>query len=109
MDNKECLVPCEGVFADVTKLEAPEIIGDYYEKLLKNYDKYKRSFDISDSKKLPWLWQLLYDFLGYQFPSKLKYVNIFFDTPTFDKITRDRSAKESWNIKWNNISSFSSL
>ena len=33
--------------------------------------------------------------LGYQFPSKLNYVNIFFDTPTFDKITKDRSAKVS--------------
>ena len=28
-----------------------------------------------------------------QIPAKLKYVNIFFDTPTFDKITKDKSAK----------------
>ena len=28
-----------------------------------------------------------------QIPAKLKYINIFFDTPTFDKITKDKSAK----------------
>ena len=51
VDTKECIVPCEGVFADVTKLEAPKVTGEYYKKLLRSYDKYKRFFDISDSKK----------------------------------------------------------
>ena len=38
--------------------------------------------------------------IGMQIPAKLKYVNIFFDTPTFDKITKDKSAKVSEvNIK----------
>ena len=36
--------------------------------------------------------------LAYQLPSKLRFVNIYFDTPTFDKITKDRSAKESLNV-----------
>ena len=33
--------------------------------------------------------------IGMQIPAKLKYVKIFFDTPTFDKITKDKSAKVS--------------
>ena len=29
----------------------------------------------------------------FQWKNKLRYVRIFFDTPTFDKITKDRAAK----------------
>ena len=29
----------------------------------------------------------------YQWENKLRYVRIFFDTPTFDRITKDRAAK----------------
>ena len=96
VETNNCLVPCEGIFADVTKLKAPEITGKYYEKLLRSYDKYKRFFDISDCKNLSQKvcsWSLI--FSAYQLPSKLRFVNIYFDTPTFDKITKDRSAKES--------------
>ena len=31
--------------------------------------------------------------LEFQWKNKLRYVRIFFDTPTFDKITKDRAAK----------------
>ena len=49
-DGKKCLTPCEGVYADVTKLEAKNISGDHFESLLRNYNNYKRFFDISKSK-----------------------------------------------------------
>ena len=32
-------------------------------------------------------------FLEYQWRNKLRYVRIYFDTPTFDRITKDRAAK----------------
>ena len=31
--------------------------------------------------------------IGYQWESKLRFVRIYFDTPTFDRITKDRAAK----------------
>ena len=31
--------------------------------------------------------------LGFDWKNKLRYVRIYFDTPTFDKITKDRAAK----------------
>ena len=32
-------------------------------------------------------------FLEYQWRNKLRYVRIYFDTPTFDRIKKDRAAK----------------
>ena len=32
-------------------------------------------------------------FTGYEWKNKLRYVRIYFDTPTFDRITKDRAAK----------------
>ena len=31
--------------------------------------------------------------LGFQWANNLRFVRIFFDTPTFDRITKDRAAK----------------
>ena len=32
-------------------------------------------------------------FLGYEWKNNLRFVRIYFDTPTFDRITKDRAAK----------------
>ena len=32
-------------------------------------------------------------FQGYEWKNQLRYVRIYFDTPTFDSITKDRAAK----------------
>ena len=32
-------------------------------------------------------------FVDYEWENKLRYVRIYFDTPTFDRITKDRAAK----------------
>ena len=34
-----------------------------------------------------------FTFLDYEWKNKLRYVRIYFDTPTFDRITKDRAAK----------------
>ena len=31
--------------------------------------------------------------IGYQWENRLRFVRIYFDTPTFDRITKDRTAK----------------
>ena len=31
--------------------------------------------------------------LGYEWKNRMRYVRIYFDTPTFDRITKDRAAK----------------
>ena len=36
---------------------------------------------------------LIYYLLDYEWKTKLRYVRIYFDTPTFDRITKDRAAK----------------
>ena len=33
------------------------------------------------------------NFLDYEWENRLRYVRIYFDTPTFDRITKDRAAK----------------
>ena len=38
----DCLPPCEGIYADVTKMPSENIDGEYYEDLLRDYNKYKR-------------------------------------------------------------------
>ena len=51
IDSSNCLIPCQGIYADVTKTEADKIEGEYYETLLKNYKKYKRFFDVSEGNQ----------------------------------------------------------
>ena len=61
-------------------MEAKKVDGKYYEALLKSYNSYKRFFKEEDA--------------GFsQIPAKLRHVNIFFDTATFDLVTMDSSAK----------------
>ena len=33
------------------------------------------------------------DILGYEWKRNLRFVSLYFDTPTFDRITKDRAAK----------------
>ena len=47
----ECLPPCEGIYADVTKIAADNVVnGDYYEALLMDYNRFKRFNYLSESK-----------------------------------------------------------
>ena len=85
MEDDNCLIPCEGIYADVTKIEAKKVTGKYYETLLKSYNKYKRFFKDEDSNENYAMFS--------QIPAKLRYVKIFFDTATFDLVTMDSSAK----------------
>ena len=50
-DFKECLKPCEGIYADFLKYYPKKIEGDYYADQLNSYYKYKRFFESSNSRK----------------------------------------------------------
>ena len=45
IDTTECIKPCEGIYADVTKYDADKIDDTNYEALLESYHKYKRFFN----------------------------------------------------------------
>ena len=47
---RNCLIPCEGIYADVTILKSSEIDETQYESFVENYQKYKRYFDPSKGK-----------------------------------------------------------
>ena len=76
-------------------MESKNITGHQLDSLMLDYNKYKRFGDLSKSNEKLKKIHKNRKFLGMQIPAKLKYVNIFFDTPTFDRITKDKSAKES--------------
>ena len=49
IDPKKCTRPCEGIYADVSKMEAKNISGVHFEDLIRDYNNYKRFFDLSTS------------------------------------------------------------
>ena len=78
-------------FDDYSRKEIQSTINAY-----KNYKKWFK-FPIGIKGKKIFcvvVSQLIFDiFPDYEWKNKLRYVRIFFDTPTFDKITKDRAAK----------------
>ena len=79
-----------------SKIYIGKIEGEYYDGLLNDYYKYKRFHELPESKftRINSLWLNIYE-LGFKIPLVFRFVNIFIDTQTFDKITKDKSAKES--------------
>ena len=77
-----------------SKIYIGKIEGEYYD--IDYYYKYKIFHELPESK-FTWinsLWLNIYE-LGFKIPLVFRFVNIFIDTQTFDKITKDKSAKES--------------
>ena len=98
LPSESCKIPCHGLYQDVEhvveavvetiKLETPGMA-----QLMKEYQAFKRG-NLDDPvpyiKGLPFHWlQLLTLSLGVEPPLELHIVNIFFNTPTVDQITKD--------------------
>ena len=72
-------------------------------KLFRDYYNYKKFIEFpmavkglyDNCKKVINILYLNRDivFIEYEWNTRLRYVRIFFDTPTFDRITKDRAAK----------------
>ena len=64
--------------------------------LIEDYEKYKGYIDFPDDLKGKYIFIGVfhfYAFSDYEWRSNLRFLRIYFDTPTFDRITKDRSAK----------------
>ena len=96
----KCLKQCDGLI--ITSFIKSEIKADLREQLGNTYEQYKAYIGY---KQFPFYlkgfsgyqygqsFKRCYFILEYQWEPKLHYVRIYFDTPTFDRITKDRSAK----------------
>ena len=105
MDNDECKIPCVGLFADVKKLAPKYDRNIKHLVFLERYKAYKRHFEPNSGKYFQPIQELrpeqkvripiikLFIFVELVSRADLQYVRISFDTPTFDRITKDRSAK----------------
>ena len=100
--ERECLNPCEGLYADIKKLPAENFETVPYKLLIKSYSKHSR-FNESEyripsklNSKYRFYRKSQINFLPFlvnPFRKDLKFVRIYFDTPTFDRVTRDKAAK----------------
>ena len=77
-------------------------LGDQtFLSLLEDYNRYKNFFEEyidfpTEIKGKRWrtsIFCYLTSYVDYQLQSNLSFVRIFFDTPTFDRITKDDAAK----------------
>ena len=66
-------------------------------KEMMSYKKYKRWYKFSDATAGESLrivnLLITKDCLDYEYDNRLRFVRIYFDTPSFDRITKDRAAK----------------
>ena len=88
--TKNCSIPCKGFFANIKK---HSFDYEYLNKLPTiDYENYTRMFGPSYRKPTNKL--LPNEFVKEIFAKKnLKFVRIFWDTPTFTRISRDKAAK----------------
>ena len=101
-ENSNCLKPCSGFF--VTSFSKSEqnrkleelfpIFGNY--NIYKKITQYPSGYTGKNNKsniQFIYLDQLVYPIIDYEWKNKLRFVRIYFDTPTFNRITKDRAAK----------------
>ena len=102
VDTARCMKPCSGLIVTSFRKDSLQINWEEKFPVLAAYDNYKiitqhptgyngmlaclLYVSIFDLKK-----NLL--LLEYQWKNKLRFVRIYFDTPTFDRIEKDRAAK----------------
>ena len=103
--DAQCLPQCSGVFITNVEQNSGKIdpaSGIDYLKLTKKYEKYeyfKKTVDFSPgSVFLLLLWvseshSIFINFPEFKYEADLRFVRIYLDTPTFDKITKDQSSK----------------
>ena len=92
--ENECKMKCEGLVVTSYSHQNKSNALDTFSDLIESYKKYKGIIDLPGKiSKL----QIL--FISSKFSdiawnnNQLRYVRIFFDSPTFDRITKDRAAK----------------
>merc|ERR1711994_457787 len=82
VETHECVPPCSGlIVTSFTKLDQEKNVDELFPNLMHQYNQFKKitpyPYGVED---LNW-------------KNKLKFVRIYYDTPTYDRITKDRAAK----------------
>ena len=99
IEENKCTIPCEGIYADIFKHNGEIVDGTFPEMkdLFDAYEKYKNQFidDIVYStpgmkRTHTHIFNTCIEFLfqDYKFQTKLHFIGINFDTPTFDSILK---------------------
>ena len=96
-NNTSCLKPCSGlVLTSFSHSKFDEKLDNLlYEEVIA-YNNYKKWFQYPDNlkgTKFQYFTHNVYRALDYQWENKLRFVRIYFDTPTFDRITKDDACK----------------
>ena len=97
-DTSSCKPPCNGItVTSYSKQKKKNNIGEILPRLLEDYDKFKGIIEVPPEIKGFILLDILSSdkksILEYQWSNTLRYVRIYFDTPTFDKIIKDKKVK----------------
>ena len=101
LDTYNCKKSCNGLLiTSFSKIEFDKSLERHIPKALNAYRKYKKMFQynpIMEGIKHLKVFIIstfpFFLFSEYVWENKLRYVRIYFDTPTFDRITKDRAAK----------------
>ena len=99
VDTNRCLKSCSGlVVTSFAKSELKKDLETLF-PILEDYNLFKRVTPYPSNTNgiiIPCIWNIfsiIFLTLGYEWKNKLRYVKIYFETPTFDRIDKDRAAK----------------
>ena len=97
IDNFDCLKPCSGIIAtSFSKSNLNKELEDV-DLIYQAYNNYKKitEYPPGYTGKNTFSFNLFFDTfnLDFKWTNNLRYVGIIFDTPTFDRIEKDRAAK----------------
>ena len=80
----DCLIPCKGLYADIKKHDVTLKKENLYNVSMIYYKNYTWMF--GPEYENSWKYKMFGE-------KKLKFIRIFWDTPIFNKITRDQSGR----------------
>ena len=98
VDTSECIKPCSGlIVTSFIKTQEDRKIDNWL-TVLEDYKAYKKitPFPIDEQGKTSLRLaapSIIFASIDYEWKNKLRFVRIYFDTPTFDRIVKDRAAK----------------
>ena len=98
VNTSECIKPCSGlIVTSFIKTQEDRKIDNWL-TVLEDYKAYKKitPFPIDEQGKTSLRLaapSIIFASIDYEWKNKLRFVRIYFDTPTFDRIVKDRAAK----------------
>ena len=98
VDHSNCIKPCSGLVVTSFSKSAIEENIEHLYPISSAHENYKKITESPSGFKgillfwfLKWFYWILI-FKDFEWKNNLRFVRIYFDTPTFDRITNDRAA-----------------